>query len=120
MKNKCFLFAVFIACFVALAFTKPVEATGISMDDSKNRETEIGCITESYNCMAILCETANFNFSARTVTVSCTPKTFERLSNKLSAGKNLRIEFSVENYIFFVESLAYYLDNFTELKRLNI
>jgi nucleoside recognition membrane protein YjiH len=121
VKNKFFLFAILIACFVALVFIKPVEATGISMDGSQNRETEISCITEPYNCMAILCETTNFNFSARTVTTcNQAPKTFERLGNILSAGKNFKIEVSVENYIFGVESLAYYLDNFAELRRLNI
>ncbi len=124
VKNKYFLFAILVACFIALALMKPAQtdhAVQAAMLDNAVK-TEVCCITESDNQAAILCEPTNINFSARIITVSCAQnKAFERLlKNKFSVTENFKIELSVENYIFIVKSLAYYLDNLTELRRLNI
>lgn len=71
----------------------------------------------------ILCEPSDINFSIRTIKIfsSENTKVSERmLKNRLLSGKNFKIELSVANYIFFVESLACYRSNLAKLRRLNI
>ncbi len=120
MKNKYISSVVIIACFAALAFVKPA---GVNSTALMNYETVI-CSTSDVNNshQAILCET-DFNFSVATIKGSSPDnvKTYEKhFKYKLPVKENLRIEYSVENYIFYTESLTDYHNDLSKLRRLNI
>ncbi len=65
----------------------------------------------------------DINFSTGLVKISHHDniKTYEKLFKyKLPVEENLKIEHSVENYIFFIESLTYHHNDLDKLRRLNI
>ena len=120
---KNFLFAIGLLCSLSVVL-KPAEMI-FSVDatvagDLTKKEV---CITKYEHHAAILSEPTPVSFSARISNASGNHKikTFERqLNNKFSIRGNFRIEFSVENYLFFVQSSPQYFSNLAELRRLNI
>ncbi len=119
MKNKYFLLFIFVACITSLTYTEPV---GESDAGAINNEI-IFSIANSHESHPAILHESDINFSTGTIKLTNyeNTKTHEKqVKYKLPVKENRKMEYSIENYIFFIEALTYHHSDLNDLRRLNI